>query len=69
MARTPPPKLPEAHPTKWSVIIDRGERDGIRRYDTQAEAYAVCAALVEAGTLAFVQPPLAAWGGKDQPAR
>jgi hypothetical protein len=56
--------LPEAHPTKWSVIIDRGDREGVRRYDTKAEADAVRAALVAGGKRAFVQPPLSAWAGK-----
>ena len=28
----------EAHPTKWSVVIDRADRTSVRHYDTKAEA-------------------------------
>jgi hypothetical protein len=39
------PRKIEAHPTKWQVVIDRGERTGMRLHETKAEADNVAAAL------------------------
>jgi hypothetical protein len=64
--------LPIAHPTKWGVI-ERQTVGVIERrtvwalYDTQAEAE-TCAKAMNAGKpkpVCFVQPPLAAWAGRQ----
>jgi hypothetical protein len=61
------PRKIEAHPTKWQVVIDRGERTGVRLFESKAEADNVAAALnFAAGKMvAFVNPPRSAWAGKD----
>jgi hypothetical protein len=61
-------KLPKAHETKWSVILELPARRDpeVRRYNSQVMAEAACAELTAAGTKAFVQPPLAAWKDKAE---
>ena len=54
------PKGPKAHPTKWMLVFSTK----VMRFDTQAEAEAELAKVLERGERAFVQPPLSAWAGK-----
>jgi hypothetical protein len=60
------PKI-QAHATRWSVVINRGARTGVRLYDTKGEADDVATALnlVHGKLVAFVNPPRSAWGGKE----
>ena len=58
--RTTPPKSPKAHPTRWTLVFSTK----VMRFDTQAEAEAELAKVLERGERAFVQPPLSAWAGK-----
>jgi hypothetical protein len=64
--KTRKPKV-EAHPTKWSAVIDRGDRTSVSHYDTKAEADNVANAinLAHGKLVAFVNPPRSAWAGKD----
>ena len=59
------PKLPTAHPTKWTLLIVTPK--GLQMvfdYDTQAEAERALAGALVRGERGFVQPPIAAWAGK-----
>ena len=59
------PKLPMAHPTKWTLLVVTAR--GIQLvydFDTQAEAEAALTKAQERGERAFIQPPLSAWAGK-----
>jgi hypothetical protein len=59
------PKLPLAHPTKWTLLIVTPRRlQMVYDYDTQAEAEAACTKAQERGERGFIQPPLSAWAGK-----
>ena len=63
--RATKPKLPVAHPTKWTLLIVTPK--GLQMvfdYDTQAEAEAALAKALVCGEHGFVQPPRAAWAGK-----
>ena len=67
---------PQAHPTKWMLVmigLPRGKpAERIRRlriqavveFDTQAEAEAELAKATDRGERGYVLPPLADWGGK-----
>lgn len=61
------PKRLKAHETRWQVVINRGDRFGVKHYDTKAEADAVAGALnvAHGKVVAFVNPPRRARGGKD----
>ena len=65
MTRATQPKLPTAHPTKWTLLVITPKRiQLVDDYDTQAEAEAALAKAHERGERAFIQPPRAAWAGK-----
>ena len=65
MTRATQPKLPTAHPTKWTLLIVTPKRiQLVYDYDTQAEAEAALAKAHGRGERAFIQPPLSAWAGK-----
>jgi hypothetical protein len=59
----------QAHPTKWTLVVWAKMRTGksltlVYDYDTQAEAEADLVKAQERGELAYVQVPVAAWGGR-----
>jgi hypothetical protein len=58
-------KLPKADPTRWRVIITRGEHEGSRLFNTEDEADAEVSLvnMVANAPVAFIQPPLSAWAG------
>ena len=65
MTRATQPKLPTAHPTKWTLLVVTPKRiQLVYDYDTQPEAEAALAKAQERGERAFIQPPLSAWAGK-----
>jgi hypothetical protein len=62
--------LPKAHDSKWTLVwavggVLSGDRVRLQRFDTQSEAEAGLAKVLERGERAFVQPPLPALGGKS----
>jgi len=61
---------PPAHPTKWTVVVWRKLPDGhpftsVYDFETQAEAEQELEAYQGQGYRAYIQPPVKAWGGKD----
>jgi hypothetical protein len=65
MTRATQPKLPTAHPTKWTLLVVTPKHiQLVYDYDTQAEAEAALAKTLVRGERGFVQPPRAAWAGK-----
>jgi hypothetical protein len=62
--------LPKAHDSKWTLVWAVGgvlssDRVRLQRFDTQSEAEAGLAKVLESGERAFVQPPLPALGSKS----
>jgi hypothetical protein len=59
----------QAHPTKWTLVVWAKMRTGkpltlVYDYDTQAEAETDLVKAQERGERAYVQGPVAAWGGQ-----
>jgi hypothetical protein len=60
---------PPAHPTKWTVVVWRNLPSGhpftsVYDFDTQGEAEHELEAYLGRGERAYIQPPVAAWGGR-----